>query len=248
VKKLLLFGAGKSATVLIDFLIQQAEKNQWKILIADTAKEQILLKTGSHPSTEAIELDITNAAKRGALVQQADIVISLMPPSLHYLIAEDCILYGKNLLTASYLDEKIKNINVEDLVITHNNTISSVYALTKRLKKKSIIKIAGDEIICGYEHKWFVYDVEKNEFYFEQTLNIDKKKHKLVKNYLAFLDALIVIKKCNGYELELESGEIIFTNPEHKFAVYNRDSLKFEMIETKNLECNNHTLVNTFKL
>ncbi|MFZ4058178.1 MAG: saccharopine dehydrogenase C-terminal domain-containing protein [Ferruginibacter sp.] len=112
-KKLLLFGAGKSATVLIDFLIQQAEKNQWQILIADTAKEQILLKTGSHPSTEAIEIDITNAAKRRLLVQQADIVISLMPPSLHYLIAEDCILYGKNLLTASYLDEKIKNRQAE---------------------------------------------------------------------------------------------------------------------------------------
>jgi len=32
----------------------------------------------------------------------------MMPPTLHYLIALDCITYKKHLLTASYIDEKIK--------------------------------------------------------------------------------------------------------------------------------------------
>ncbi len=46
--------------------------------------------------------------QRGNVVQMADIVISLLPPALHYLVARDCLLYGKHLLTASYLDDKMR--------------------------------------------------------------------------------------------------------------------------------------------
>ena len=44
------------------------------------------------------------------MVSDSDIVISMMPPLLHYLIAVDCIEFGKNLLTASYTDSKIKEL------------------------------------------------------------------------------------------------------------------------------------------
>ena len=42
------------------------------------------------------------------MIKQSDIVISLLPPSLHYIIALDCLQFKKNLLTASYIDEKIE--------------------------------------------------------------------------------------------------------------------------------------------
>ena len=109
-KTILLFGAGKSATVLIDYLIAESEKNDWKFIIADANKEQILAKTAHSPFAEAIQVDITNELQRSKLVQQAHIVISMMPPALHFLIAKDCVLYGKHLLTASYLDEPIKSL------------------------------------------------------------------------------------------------------------------------------------------
>jgi len=32
-------------------------------------------------------------------------------------------------------DVKIKDTNIDDMVITHNNTISNIYALTKKIKK-----------------------------------------------------------------------------------------------------------------
>jgi DNA topoisomerase-2 len=146
------------------------------------------------------------------------------------------------------VDKKIKDVKIDDLVITHNNTISNVYALTKKIKKKATIKIKNEDIICSHTHKWFVYDIEKNEFYFEITNNINKLKHKLVKNYLAFTESLLPIIKSDGYSLTLLSGESIITNPDHKFAIYNKDSNKFEMIESKNIDCNIHLLVNTFKL
>ena len=59
-------------------------------------------------SLNFIEQIIEDDLKRKALIQSADIVISMMPPALHYLIALDCIEYKKDLLTASYVDEKVK--------------------------------------------------------------------------------------------------------------------------------------------
>jgi saccharopine dehydrogenase (NADP+, L-glutamate forming) len=109
-KQILLFGAGKSATVLIRFLISQSADNELFITVADHAIEQVLLKTGRHPSTQAVGLDIQDAPKRQALIREADVVISLMPPSLHILIARDCVDLEKHLLTASYVDQAMRDL------------------------------------------------------------------------------------------------------------------------------------------
>jgi len=146
------------------------------------------------------------------------------------------------------IDEKIKNINTEDLVITHNNSISNIYSFTKKIKKKAVIKTKTEDVICSHEHKWFVYDTEKNEFYFELTSKINKQRHKLVKNYLAFTESLIEVKENDGYTLKILSGDIIETNPEHKFAIFNKELNKFEMLESLKIKPGKHFLINTFKL
>jgi len=146
------------------------------------------------------------------------------------------------------IDKEIRDIKVDDCVITHNNSIANVYGITKKIKKKAVIKIKDDDIICGHDHKWFIYDTEKNEFYFEITKNINKSKHKLVKNYLAFTDSLLKISSIKDKNLQLLSGDNIVVSPDHKFAVYNITANKFEMIEFEKLDIDNHVLVNTFKL
>ncbi|HEX3023761.1 MAG TPA: saccharopine dehydrogenase C-terminal domain-containing protein [Chitinophagaceae bacterium] len=108
-KHILLFGAGKSATVLIDYLKTIATEKNWKVTVADNDVEAAQLKVGEHELVKAVQLNITNDAERKQLIAQADIVISMMPPSLHYLVALDCIEFKKHLLTASYVDERIKN-------------------------------------------------------------------------------------------------------------------------------------------
>ena len=109
-KTIVLICAGKSATVLIDYLIAEAETNNWKFIIADTNREQILLKTNNSKFAEAVQLDVTNEKQRGDLIQRAHVVISMMPPALHFLVAKDCVEYRKHLLTASYLDDKMKSL------------------------------------------------------------------------------------------------------------------------------------------
>jgi saccharopine dehydrogenase-like NADP-dependent oxidoreductase len=107
-KHILLFGAGKSATVLIDYLKNLSEEKHWQVTVADNDAATVQSKVGHHPYTKAVQLNIEEEAPRKQLIQQADIVISMMPPTMHYLIALDCIEFNKHLLTASYVDEKIK--------------------------------------------------------------------------------------------------------------------------------------------
>ncbi len=113
VKHIVLFGAGKSATVLIDFLKQISLEKKWRITIADNDYETVYSKVGEHPFTKAVQINIENGGERKSLIQQSDIVISLMPAALHYLIALDCIEFKKNLLTASYIDEQIHKLKDE---------------------------------------------------------------------------------------------------------------------------------------
>ncbi len=112
-KTILLIGAGKSATVLIDYLINEAEANGWKFIIADSNRELILAKTNNSPFAEAVQLDVTDEQQRSKLIQKAHVVISMMPPALHFLVAKDCVEYRKHLLTASYMDDKMKSLRDE---------------------------------------------------------------------------------------------------------------------------------------
>lgn len=107
-KQIVLFGAGRSATVLIDYLKQTANDLVCQVTVADASEETVREKVGDHPLMKSVGLDINDEPRRKALVQQADVVISLMPPSLHHLLALDCLALGKHLLTASYVDEQIR--------------------------------------------------------------------------------------------------------------------------------------------
>jgi saccharopine dehydrogenase-like NADP-dependent oxidoreductase len=107
-KNILLFGAGKSASVLIEYLIENAAENNWHVTIVDADIKLIEQKTKKHASSTAIEANITNDILRIELIKNTHLVISMMPPFLHIHIAKDCVQYGKHLLTASYADDQIK--------------------------------------------------------------------------------------------------------------------------------------------
>jgi saccharopine dehydrogenase-like NADP-dependent oxidoreductase len=112
-KQVLLFGAGKSATVLIEYLLRNAETENWNLTVADANLITAQKKIGDSSFGKAVSFDITAEEERHKYISKADIVISLMPPVLHFLIAKDCIRFGKNLLTASYVDEQMRSLKKE---------------------------------------------------------------------------------------------------------------------------------------
>lgn len=112
-KTILVFGAGKSATCLIDYFKMEAPVHHWQLLVADSNLALARSKVGDATYARAIAVDITDAVERNRLIRSADIVISLLPPSLHILIAHSCVEESKHLLTASYADEHIKKLDEE---------------------------------------------------------------------------------------------------------------------------------------
>ena len=110
-KSIVVFGAGKSATCLIDYLSGVSLQKGWSLTIADSNIESLQKKLIKSPGIVPVLVNVENARERSALIQKADLVISLLPPSLHILIAKDCITNFKNLLTASYVDEEIRKLS-----------------------------------------------------------------------------------------------------------------------------------------
>lgn len=109
-KNIVVIGAGKSSTVLIEYLIKQTAENDWQLTVADSNLALARSKTSTAPQAKALALDVTDDTQRNNLILSADIVISLLPPDLHFLVARDCLQSGKHLLTASYVDDKIQQM------------------------------------------------------------------------------------------------------------------------------------------
>jgi saccharopine dehydrogenase-like NADP-dependent oxidoreductase len=112
-KQVLLFGAGKSATVLIDYLLENADAGNWQLVVVDADIQLARSKINNSSFGTAVSFDIMDEEKRGSHISGSDIVISMLPPALHFLVAKDCVRFSKHLLTASYVDSSIKSLEKE---------------------------------------------------------------------------------------------------------------------------------------
>lgn len=110
---ILVAGAGKSSIFLIQYLLTYAPRNKWKVIVADGDGDAIRQKIGKSKYSEAAVIDITKSSEREPLVKRADIVVSLMPPHLHILLAKDCLKHKKNLITSSYISDEMKAMDKE---------------------------------------------------------------------------------------------------------------------------------------
>ncbi len=107
---ILLLGAGKSSTYLIDYLVAGAPKHKWHLVVADLDQELALSRIGRTFHASAVSLDIRDPESRRSRIETSDLVISLLPPALHESVAKDCLDLHKNLLTASYRDEGVRKM------------------------------------------------------------------------------------------------------------------------------------------
>jgi len=108
VKKILLFGAGKSSTILIEYLKKKCIEYDWHLTVADNDLKLVENKLQGAKNTSASYININEEENRIYLIRQADVVISMLPAALHFLVAQSCIDAGRHLLTASYIDPHIR--------------------------------------------------------------------------------------------------------------------------------------------
>lgn len=109
-KHILVLGAGQTSTALIDYLIAEAPANNWQLTVADANLARARSKTHDAPHTHAVQLDVENTDQRIYFVAGSDLVISLLPQDLEYLVAKDCVQFNKHLLTAAHLDDDIAGL------------------------------------------------------------------------------------------------------------------------------------------
>jgi saccharopine dehydrogenase (NADP+, L-glutamate forming) len=110
-KKILVIGAGLSSSYLIKYLLANAKKENWQVTIADQSIELAKQKIAKSKQGIALAFNINNQNEREEAIKNADLVVSLLPPTLHIIAAHDCIKFKKNLVTASYVTPPMQSLN-----------------------------------------------------------------------------------------------------------------------------------------
>ena len=112
-RKILIIGAGKSTAVLIKYLQDKSVKENIEITIGDISLESANKLANNHPSSRAIHLDIFNQQSRQEAIKDADLVISMLPATLHINVAKDCLEFNKSMVTASYVSKEMQELDAE---------------------------------------------------------------------------------------------------------------------------------------
>lgn len=112
-KHIFLIGAGRSATTLIHYLLDNAERFDWHISVGELDVSLAQRKLQNHPRSRAVAFDVFNAEQRREEISKADIVISMLPASMHIEVAKDCLELGKHMTTASYISKEMKALDAE---------------------------------------------------------------------------------------------------------------------------------------
>ena len=132
-RSILIIGAGKSTSALIQYLQNKSDQENLRLIIADLNLEQAQKLAGNHKNSQALKLDIFNENDRKSAISEADIVISMLPARFHIEVAKDCISLEKNLVTASYVSKEME-------------------ALSEQVKSKGLIFMNEIGVDPGIDH------------------------------------------------------------------------------------------------
>lgn len=112
-RNILIIGAGRSASSLIQYLLNKSEAENLHLTIGDLSLELAQRKTNNHKNTTAIAFDIFDETQRNIEIRKADIVISMLPAHMHIEVAKDCIRYKKHMVTASYVSDAMQALDAQ---------------------------------------------------------------------------------------------------------------------------------------
>jgi saccharopine dehydrogenase (NADP+, L-glutamate forming) len=112
-QNLLIIGAGRSATVLINYILEQARQYNFFVTVADADLSLAQQKVHGHANGRAIWLDASKPTDRKDIINRHDVIVSLLPPQMHLDVAQDCIVLGKHMVTASYVSKQVFRLGDE---------------------------------------------------------------------------------------------------------------------------------------
>ena len=147
-KNILIFGAGRSCRTLIHYLAVHSEKYDWRLKVVDIVFD----KKEPNSRVEYAVLDVRDELLRDAEVKKADLAISMLPARFHKLVAQSCVKFSKNLLTASYETLELrafeKEVQEKGLFFLNECGLDPGIDHMSAMKIIDQIKEAGHEMLC----------------------------------------------------------------------------------------------------
>ena len=110
-RTILVIGAGKSTSQLVNYLLNKAATENLEVIVGDISIENAQKLVGDHPKGKALALDVFNKEQRAEAIKNATIVISMLPARFHIEVARDCVTYKKYMVTASYISEEMEALD-----------------------------------------------------------------------------------------------------------------------------------------
>lgn len=112
-RTILILGAGRSATSLIDYLKSVAERENWLLRVGDYSLKLAEDKCKGNSVSQPFKFDIQNEQQREEEISKSDIVVSMLPAKFHPIVAKLCVTHGVPMVTASYVSDEMKALNNE---------------------------------------------------------------------------------------------------------------------------------------
>ena len=124
-RKILVLGAGKSTSYLLDYFLEKSYAEKLHLTIGDINPDAIPASFRGHDNCTVMHLDILKDTDRKKAIIDSDIVVSMLPARFHIKVAEDCLDIGRHLVTASYVSKEIKTLDekVKDKGLVFMNEI-----------------------------------------------------------------------------------------------------------------------------
>ncbi len=108
---ILILGAGRSASSLIQYLHRRSQSEGWILTLCEKNPEIGQQRVIEFPGIQLKDFDVLNDDEANSAFQEADLVISMLPASMHIHAAKRCAALGIHMITASYLTEEIEALS-----------------------------------------------------------------------------------------------------------------------------------------
>ncbi|MDE0599002.1 MAG: saccharopine dehydrogenase NADP-binding domain-containing protein, partial [Dokdonia donghaensis] len=110
-RKILVIGAGKSTSQLVNYLLNKSAAEDLHITVGDLSLENAQKLINNHDNGTAISLDVFDKTQREQAIKEATIVISMLPARFHIEVAKDCVTFNKSMVTASYISKEMEALD-----------------------------------------------------------------------------------------------------------------------------------------
>jgi saccharopine dehydrogenase (NADP+, L-glutamate forming) len=106
-KKILILGAGLVAKPMVEYLLGKG----FPLLIASPMKERADEMIKGNPIGSSLDWSMADQGLLDKLVEEYDIVVSLLPYKFHTEVAKVCLKHKKSLVTTSYVQPEMKALD-----------------------------------------------------------------------------------------------------------------------------------------